>query len=154
MRKTFLAPAHMHAGPNMTPLVDIVMVILIFLMLAGSFGISEHFLLGKLPESSPGGPPGSPPVLIDKLPTRIDIHVSRSAAGFDVMQLAGETVSNGEALTAKLKERHAQFAAAGTADDVEIVIRPSGDTVWAPVIATYDAALRAEFKKVNFAYAK
>ena len=29
---------HYDSGPNMTPLVDVVMVILIFLMLAGSFG--------------------------------------------------------------------------------------------------------------------
>ncbi|QOV91886.1 ExbD/TolR family protein [Humisphaera borealis] len=153
MRKTFLTPAHMHAGPNMTPLVDIVMVILIFLMLAGSFGIAEHTLKGKLPESPVAcGPTAT--TLIDKLPTRIDIHVSRSTAGFDVLQLAGETVSSSEALTAKLKERHAQFVAAGSADEVEIVIRPTGDSAWAPVIATYDAALRAEFKKVNFAYAK
>src|SRR5271154_4310867 len=35
------------SGPNMTPLVDVVMVILIFLMLTGSFGTAEHYLESK-----------------------------------------------------------------------------------------------------------
>lgn len=149
MRKTTLAPASMHAGPNMTPLVDVVMVILIFLMLAGSFGVSEIFIIGKLDVVAGGT--GKPPGPVVTVPTRVDIHIHRGTNGVDIMQLGGETVSSSEALAVKLKERHAQFAAAGTADDVEIIIRPAGDTAWAPVMATYDAALRAEFKKVTFA---
>ena len=38
---------HYDSGPNMTPLVDVVMVILIFLMLAGSFAGSTRFLMSK-----------------------------------------------------------------------------------------------------------
>src|SRR5271170_2583141 len=38
---------HYDAGPNMIPLVDIVMVILIFLMLAGNFGEAEHYLVNN-----------------------------------------------------------------------------------------------------------
>lgn len=150
MRKKSLAPAHLHAGPNMTPLVDIVMVILIFLMLAGSFGTQEHVLESKLPiQDGHGRGPSDRPVF--ETPTRLDIHVSRSTGGFDVFNIGGETVSGNDALTGKLRERHAQYAAAGTADDVEVIIHPTGDTAWEPVIGSYDAALRAEFKKVHFA---
>src|SRR5688572_3664405 len=45
---------HYDSGPNMTPLVDVVMVILIFLMLAGSFGANEHYLTSNLPISQGG----------------------------------------------------------------------------------------------------
>ena len=45
---------HYDSGPNMTPLVDVVMVILIFLMLAGTFGANEHFLTSNLPLSERG----------------------------------------------------------------------------------------------------
>src|SRR5476651_500867 len=38
---------HYDAGPNMTPLVDVVMVILIFLMLAGSFAGTTRFIMSK-----------------------------------------------------------------------------------------------------------
>ena len=40
---------HYDSGPNMTPLVDIVMVILIFLMLTGSFAVAEHWLQSNMP---------------------------------------------------------------------------------------------------------
>ena len=46
---------HYDSGPNMTPLVDVVMVILIFLMLAGSFGGVEHYLTSNLPVKQNGG---------------------------------------------------------------------------------------------------
>src|SRR5438270_3526601 len=57
---------HYDSGPNMTPLVDIVMVILIFLMLAGSFGGVTNFLTSKQGLKSKGGmgaklPPGTVP---------------------------------------------------------------------------------------------
>src|SRR5205809_671221 len=45
---------HYDSGPNMTPLVDIVMVILIFLMLAGSFAGAEHYLVSNVPFSKQG----------------------------------------------------------------------------------------------------
>src|ERR1700722_4139314 len=38
---------HYDSGPNMTPLVDVVMVILIFLMLAGSFAGATQYLMSK-----------------------------------------------------------------------------------------------------------
>src|SRR6267143_30177 len=45
---------HYDAGPNMTPLVDVVMVILIFLMLTGSFAAGEHFLQSNMPLTKTG----------------------------------------------------------------------------------------------------
>ena len=39
---------------NMTPLVDVVMVILIFLMLTGTFAVGEHFLQSNLPLTRKG----------------------------------------------------------------------------------------------------
>src|SRR4051794_34290957 len=45
---------HYESGPNMTPLVDVVMVILIFLMLTGSFGAAAHFLPSSMPIKQTG----------------------------------------------------------------------------------------------------
>ena len=42
------------AGPNMIPLVDVVMVILIFFMLAGSFVGAEHYMLSDVPIQAKG----------------------------------------------------------------------------------------------------
>src|SRR6202011_697581 len=46
---------HYDSGPNMTPLVDIVMVILIFLMLAGNFGGNSQFLVSRQGIKKSGG---------------------------------------------------------------------------------------------------
>ena len=45
---------HYDSGPNMTPLVDVVMVILIFMMLVGQFIGAEHYLVSNLPISQSG----------------------------------------------------------------------------------------------------
>src|SRR5207253_2215594 len=45
---------HYDSGPNITPLVVVVMVILIFLMLAGSFGASAIFLPSSMPIKDKG----------------------------------------------------------------------------------------------------
>src|SRR3954468_9590610 len=58
MRLKGAKAVHYDSGPNMTPLVDVVMVILIFLMLAGSFGAASRFLPSTLPKEH-GGPGGS-----------------------------------------------------------------------------------------------
>src|SRR5215212_5500861 len=74
---------HYDAGPNMTPLVDIVMVILIFLMLTGSFVGSEHFLVSNLPISQAGvGAVAPPPGFIPDEPIeiRVDIRGGRYVA--------------------------------------------------------------------------
>src|SRR5437762_1762989 len=48
---------HYDSGPNMTPLVDIVMCILIFLMMVGSFAETGHFLAAKMPLAASDVPP-------------------------------------------------------------------------------------------------
>jgi hypothetical protein len=52
---TLRRPAY-HAGPNMTPLVDVVMVVLVFLMLAGSFAGADHFLPAPMADRGGGTP--------------------------------------------------------------------------------------------------
>src|SRR3954453_22990895 len=72
---------HYDSGPNMTPLVDVVMVILIFLMLCGSFVGSEHFLVSNLPISQSGsGSAPPPPVFIPDEP--IEIRVDSRGVSF------------------------------------------------------------------------
>src|SRR5580765_6826661 len=65
---------HYDSGPNLTPMVDVVMVILIFLMLAGSFVGAEHYLVSNLPFSPSGaGDTKVPPGFIPDEP--LDIRV-------------------------------------------------------------------------------
>ena len=143
---------HYDSGPDMTPLVDVVMVILIFLMLAGSFGTTEHYMVSSVPIHASGGggakpPPGwVPPTLLD---VRVTNEGAASVPGIDKPFTDPDKVMT--ALTAKM----AEFVASGkSTKDVEVVLRPSDGTRWETLAPIYDAALRAKFEKVGFAMTK
>src|SRR5881398_3448116 len=94
---------HYDSGPNMTPLVDVVMVILIFLMLTGSFGAAAHFL----PSNSPIKPTGKgqiDPTKIPKVPDpELHIYVnSPSEDSFRARVESGGWVTDGDSLASQL----------------------------------------------------
>ena len=76
MRLKGAKQVHYDSGPNMTPLVDVVMVILIFLMLAGSFGGAEHYLQSKVPIRK-----GAGSVKSDAVPDETDFTHHRRRPG-------------------------------------------------------------------------
>jgi len=136
---------HYDSGPNTTPLVDIVMVILIFFMLAGSFGIQSHFLVSTVPASVKGivtAPP--PPNWIP--PTELEIRVETQGAGF-VATVGNRQITDKNVLQATLKQMYAQFP---DPQSVEVRINPGRDVDYQHVIDVYDAAVGAQFAKIGF----
>ena len=142
---------HYDSGPNMTPLVDVVMVILIFLMLAGSFGTSEHFMASKTPIHLKGAasaevPPNYvPPTMLDVIVSENGDYTLSGAVGPNGQLLR---MRNPDELRTRLLARAPQY---GKLDDVEIVLRPDTNTHWEALAPLYDAALRAKYQKVSFA---
>jgi biopolymer transport protein ExbD len=145
---------HYDSGPNMTPLVDVVMVILIFLMLAGSFGANEWYLTSNLPLTEKGvgnvePKPGQVPDEIFELQI-----LSDATYGFRV--LAGDINSQGrrpdrEWLIGKLTAKKLQYDRAGTpVDQIQVVLAPSNSAKYSDITLVYEAALKAQFKKVAF----
>ena len=142
---------HYDSGPNMTPLVDVVMVILIFLMMTGSFTQGGWFLQSTVPIKAKGG------AQVDVAPgfvpdEPLEVRVDNSADGFRV--LAGDIRSSGdrEQLRASLEQKLAQYQAAGTAKEkVNVVLMPGRNVRYENIVTVYEAALRAGFKKVGFA---
>ena len=144
---------HYDSGPNMTPLVDVVMVILIFLMLAGSFVGAEHFLVSNLPFSEKGAGASAPPAgFIPDEP--LDIRVDPRATGDGFVASAGQirVDNNQDALTTQLIRMRKQLNAAGKpTNQIEVKINPGKNVKYKHLIAVYEAALRADFEKVAFA---
>jgi biopolymer transport protein ExbD len=142
---------HYDSGPNMTPLVDVVMVILIFLMMAGSFTKGGWFLQSTVPIKAKGGAQTAvPPGHIPDEP--LEVRIDNAADGFRV--LAGDIRSSGdrEQLKAALAQKLAAFEAAGqTKDKIQVVLMPGRNVRYENIIAVYEAALRAGFTKVGFA---
>ena len=143
---------HYDAGPNMTPLVDIVMVILIFLMLTGTFAVGEHFLTSNLPLSRKGGgAEASPNVPLDEpLEIRVD---SRSAEEW-IAQVGMRQAGNGALLKAILTQtREALNANKTPTDKIQVVINPGRNTKYKHLVEVYEAALDAKYTKVAFSTA-
>jgi biopolymer transport protein ExbD len=135
-----------HSGPNLTSLVDVVMVVLIFMMLVGSIG-STRVLPGALAGRSARSI-GTPTQLLS-----LDIRVQEDPTGTYLatgpdMRIAGNTEQLLAALTAK---QRAYVAAGIRPSDVQVVIRPSRDASYQHVLTVYETAARANFPKVAFA---
>ncbi|MEA2709859.1 MAG: biopolymer transport protein ExbD [Phycisphaerales bacterium] len=142
---------HYDSGPNMTPLVDVVMVILIFLMLAGSFVSAEHFLVSNLPMVQSGaGAEQLPPGFIPDEP--IDIRVDSNATTGFIVTADKIRTNDVAALTVQLRAMRLRLNATGKSDDkIQVKIGPSKTVKYRDLIAVYEAAMDAGFKKIAFA---
>jgi biopolymer transport protein ExbD len=143
---------HYDSGPNMTPLVDIVMVILIFLMLASSgFVGAEHFLVSNLPLSQTGaGNAQLPPGFIPDEP--IDIRVDSPTPDAFVATAGRIRTGDTKALTQQLKSMRVALNQAGKDDEhIQVKIGPGKSVKYRFLVDVYEAALNAGYKKVAFA---
>ena len=147
--------AHYDSGPNMTPLVDVVMVILIFLMLAGSFGANEWYLTSNLPIKQSVGA-GEVQLKPGEVPDEIFEIQILSDPNYGFRVLAGDINSQGTTpsrkwLVDKLTAKKAAFDTAGTpVDKIQVVLFPGSTARYDHIALVYEAALKAQFKKVAF----
>jgi len=143
---------HYDSGPNMIPLVDIVMVILIFLMLAGSFGEASNFLLSKQGIKKTGG--DYKPLKQGEVPdTPLEIRVdnSRDGLGFIATGVGMPPTTRAKDVEQWLARKQKEFNAAGTpADKLLVTISPSKAVKYQYLIAIYQSAMQAHYEKIAF----
>jgi biopolymer transport protein ExbD len=149
---------HFDSGPNMTPLVDVVMVILIFLMLAGTFTGAEQLIVSTMPIVAKGAAQeesfGVP------LPP-LQVFVDSYGSGYTAYPAGLPRVDNRAALRGELVQARQQLnqsalSSSGAMIDstTQIVINPDQTVKWQFLIDVYQAALEAGFTKVGFATAR
>lgn len=143
---------HYDSGPNMTPLVDIVMVILIFLMLAGRFGGAEHYLVSDVPyqQTGVGGTPPPEGTMPDE---PIEVRVDSPVPDRFIARFGGMQAEDAGSVNAAFKKLYEQMEAAskGSTAKTQIVIGPGRSVKYVFLIQVYEAALDAKFTKVAFA---
>jgi biopolymer transport protein ExbD len=143
-----------HVGPNMTPMVDVGMCILIFFMLGSAF-LSERFLPAELPRV--GAFSGPQEV---KMPAvRTAIKLAREGAdtwvsAFDRPMMKMNRRSDRE--QSQNRELAAFFLEKGRtlSPDVQIMIYPEKGVPYQDVITVYDCCIKAGFRQVAFAPAR
>ncbi len=163
MRLKGAKQVHYDSGPNMTPLVDVVMVILIFLMLAGSFGGAEHYLVSGVPVTQTGAGGNSDKKDFDE---PVEIRVDSPVPDRFIARVGDQNISDQDTLNAKMMQLRQKLEAAGTKRErAQIVISPGRNVKFKHLIAVFEAAIRpdkdadgnkladegAAFTKVSFA---
>lgn len=148
---------HYDSGPNMIPMVDVVMVILVFLMLTGTFYGAEHYLVSNLPYTRSGGgnvapPPGGFP---EDVPLEIRVDTNATRDGF-IARVGQHQARNEQQLIAHLTAMRERFARdlGKTADQVQVKISPGGNVRYEYVVQVYQAAMQANFTKIGFTPAR
>ena len=147
---------HYDSGPNMTPLVDVVMVILIFLMLCGSFGGIEHYLASSLPvKQSGGGHTDEKKSAFDDI--QVDIRVDHDPANANAWKARfGDVVTGSpEKLEQALASKFATYKANGQGPEkLQVIINPNRLVKWKSLISVYEAANDAGYAKIAFSQAR
>jgi biopolymer transport protein ExbD len=157
-RRRALDVASLHFGPNMTPMVDVVMVILVFFMVSAAF-LGPEWLLGSLvPRPAPAAGsgntaqgPGKGPTDTDPLattPVRFTIDLRRSPAGNGQQAFAsgaGLTDASIEQVVDALKKQVGDKQLTS----VEVLIRPADGVPWGAVVHTHELCTKAGFVRVG-----
>lgn len=136
------------AGPNMTPMVDVVLVILIFFMAAMGLAVREHFLRTGLPrpQGDAGQTASEAPALGDDVlpPSRALLRLTRDGRNTLVSGLGMDRVG-----IADVARRLEDFARAGAADAIIVVVAPDLDVPYQDVVLVHDACARAGVRNVR-----
>lgn len=144
-RRDALHNWNLHFGPNMTPMVDVVMVILIFFMASAAFFGSEWFLRAALPPE-PGGrgaaaakrdPMELPPT---RLTAALDVSEGRVVASF--LELNRASLED-------VVRRIEAMPSGPETEKIEVLVRATASVPYRDVIRVHEALERAGIKKVG-----
>lgn len=141
---------HFEAGPNLMPVVNIAMVVLIVFMIGASFAGSEHFLESNNPITPTGaGGIQPPPGFIPDEP--LEIRVDSPTPDRFIARAGQIQTSDAASLAEQLKKMHQQFRELDIpAGKIQVRISPGRNVRYKYLIAVYQAAKEAEFEKIGF----
>ncbi len=144
---------HYESGPDMTPLVDVVMVLLIFLMMAGKFGGATKYLVSDMPITGMASTPAPPDPT--KPPTQdiiLNVTSPTARAGtFRAFYGSRVNAESEEALSSQLKALLKEKLDAGTKlDEIQLYIKPTRNVIYTNIVQVYSAAGKAGFSKIGF----
>lgn len=146
LRRRDAAFTHAHAvGPSMTPMVDVVLVILIFFMASTTFIGPEWLLRSALPRTVPDGaaPPDSGDFALP--PARFTLVLDTDPTGGTVVRGLGLTGGS----ISQVVERIAEYAARLGPDRIAVHIDPAPDVAYSDVVRLHEACAMAGIESVG-----
>ncbi len=131
----------LHHGPNMTPMVDVVMVILIFFMATASVLGPEWYLKSSLPHTAPASATTTPDQ--DKLEQiRLKVIVRNGTTVITAEGLPETSVTGAAAFLMKRRE-------AGDPKKMVVLITPDAAVPYQDLVALHEACEKLGIVKVG-----
>jgi biopolymer transport protein ExbD len=128
-----------HAGPNMTPMVDVVMVILIFFMASTAFLGPEWFLKTHLPRAGTVAPANASDL------TRLRVVLTMSKENHAVAAVNGLSGLSLDDLDAKLADEVKR----ATPDNIVVLIDPAPEVPYDDVVKVHEMCARLGIAKAG-----
>jgi biopolymer transport protein ExbD len=142
---------HFDSGPNLIPMVNIAMVVLIVFMIGVSFAGPELFIQSNVPIAAEGAAGEPPPGMIPDEPLEIRVDVDPRFPDQFIAVAGRIQTSNARELADGLKAMHMAMNQAGTPTDrIRVQISPGRNVKYRFLIEVYQAALQADFEKIGF----
>lgn len=126
-----------HVGPNMTPMVDVVMVILIFFMASAVVLGPEWFVPARLPKTDAVAPAAA-----TTPPPRVVLTLTRDGSA-TVIDANGTRVQLGQLAGVLSNLTQSRF------DDAIILVQPEVDVPYEDVVRVHAACSEAGYRKVG-----
>ena len=133
-------------GPNMTPMIDVVLVILIFFMAGSTFLGQEWFITSEMLKR------GTPAAKQDPLqlpPTRLVFTLQRGASGRAIVTGMGDAPLDLETFAQRIKE----FTIGTEKSQIVAIIEPrtteAGPVTYDEVVRVHEACIAAGIERVG-----
>ncbi len=142
--------ASLHFGPNMTPMVDVVMVILVFFMASAAFLGPEWFLKSLVPRPAKPGAGEAQPLKTDPFalpPVQKVIELEFDPSGRTLATGLGKERLDIAAMIAAV----AAFAEGTAKDQLEIIIKPAAQVPYRDVIRLHEGCEKIGIGRVGLA---
>lgn len=139
------------APPNLTPIVNIAMVVLVVFMLTASFIEPQAYMQSSVALLEQGGTSNFDPDWTPPTPLPILVNMDAQVPSQFSATIGGQVSQDAASLTQLLTEKRIAFEAGGTGiDDVQVEISPQRQVIWQHLITVYEAAQRAGFTSITF----
>ena len=132
--------------PNITPLLDVLFLLLLFFVLASKFRQDEGMIPGSLP------PPPTGPPSVSAPPTILEVRGDGEDSERAVFSFSGESegIVDSNEIFRQLQARFNAMGDPALAAEDGIVIIKYYDARWQFVVDAYNQAARAGFRKISF----
>jgi len=128
---------------GLTPMIDVIFLLLIYFVITANFTIDEGTLLATMPGNSAENRPEDD---LDP-PTNIDLTSADDGVTYSIV-VNGQRIENATALAGYMTNR---VATAQMAKDDIVQIKPQGVVRWQHVVNVFNACVSAELENVGFA---